>query len=452
MKKILNFKKDKKGNITILIMIMGFAVILLTTAMVGYIYRDIGFTERDKDSLRALNFAESGLSNMYSNIEQYNRGTLVYLPDDLPDPDDGYERWVYPEGSSDAEGKFTIKYNSYFVGGSFLIDGYDITSEGEDLSSGVKRTVKVNTVYMDIYDFIYSGEAMGSGQIAGQTTISGPLFVGGDFGLLTGNSNFIGGPLFVMGDIEVTGSCSIGEITNPIVLFLGGTMNGVIFDPSNPPSNVYVSEYYNSVLEINMPKIDDNYINSVIASGAYVIDGDLLIEYDEILVNNAPPPAELENYLRFISEGLIEIDGNIVVRGNITLGTHNETIEYTGKANLISTGNIIIDSQVIPDNFSNFPMTDLLTLITKNNFDLFLTNELGGTYDDPGLAAMIIAGGTTTTSTNTFIRGSSVSEALVLGQNTQIYYEPYIGKALSAGVPGFTGNIFVLTWQEVISD
>ena len=156
MKKILNFKKDKKGNITILIMIMGFAVILLTTAMVGYIYRDIGFTERDKDSLRALNFAESGLANMYSNIEQYNRGTLVYLPDDLPDPDNGYERWVSPEGTSEPEGKFTVKYNTYFVGGSFLIDGYEITSEGEDLSSGVKRTVKVNTVYMDIYDFIYS--------------------------------------------------------------------------------------------------------------------------------------------------------------------------------------------------------------------------------------------------------------------------------------------------------
>src|SRR4030065_210611 len=203
MKKILNFKKDKKGNITILIMIMGFAVILLTTAMVGYIYRDIGFTERDKDSLRALNFSESGLSNMYSNIEQYNRGTLVYLPDDLPDPDNGYERWVSPEESSEPEGKFTVKYNTYFVGGRFLIDGYEITSEGEDLSSGVKRTVKVNTVYMDIYDFIYSGVALGSGQFVGQTTIDGPLFVGGAFGFLTGDLKFMGGPLFVMGKIEI---------------------------------------------------------------------------------------------------------------------------------------------------------------------------------------------------------------------------------------------------------
>lgn len=445
---LLNLKKDIKketGNISILILIMSFAVILLTTAMMGYIFRDIGYTELDKNKLRALNFAEAGLSNMYTNIDQYNKGFIQDIPESP------YTRNIYSSGSSEPVGSFTIEYDSYFVGGSFLIDGYEILSEGKDINSGVRRTVKVNTVYMDIYDFIYSGEAMGSGQIAGQTTISGPLFVAGDFGLLTGDSKFIGGPLFVMGDIEITGSCSIGEPSNPIVLFLGGKMNGEIFDPDNPPSNVYVSEYYNSVLEIIMPKIDDSYIDSVIASGAYVIDGDLLIEYNEILVNGASPPPELENYIKLASEGLIEINGNTVVKGNITIGTHRQTIKYTGKANFISTGNIIIDSQVIPNNFNNFPETDLLTLISKNNFDLFLTNELGGTYEDPGIGAMLICGNKTETSTNTFIRGSSISESLVLGQNTQIYYEPGIGKALSEGVPGFSGKIFVMGWQEIIT-
>jgi len=453
IKKFLYFKKEKKGNITILILIMGMAVILLTTAMVGYIFRDIGFTELDKDKLRALNFAEAGISNMYSNIDQYNKGFIQHIPDDDPEETFGYTRDVYSEGNPDPEGSFTIEYEAYFVGGSYLIDGYEITSKGIDIGSGAERAVKVNTVYMDIYDFIYSGEAMGSGQIAGQTTISGPFFVAGNFGLLTGNSNFIGGPLFVMGDIEITGSCSIGEPSNPIVLFLGGKMNGSIFDPNNPPGGVYVSEYYDSVIEIIMPIIDDNYINSVVASGALVINGNLSInEYDEggITVNDLPPPSEVDDYLWYNGSGILEINGNIVVYGDITIGGHMETIRYSGKANLVSTGNIIIDSQIIPNGFIDFPEDDLIALISKNNIDLFLTNEFGGTYNDPGVAAMLIAGNKTETSTNTFIRGSSISNALVLGQNTQIYYEEGIGKVLVTGVPGFNGKIFVLNWQEII--
>ena len=78
MKKLFKIKKENKGNITILVMIMGFAVILLTTAMVGYIFHDVKFTEQDKDRLRALNIAEAGISNMFANIEKhYNDGTSL---------------------------------------------------------------------------------------------------------------------------------------------------------------------------------------------------------------------------------------------------------------------------------------------------------------------------------------------------------------------------------------
>ena len=44
IKKISIFRKEEKGNISILVLIIGLAVILLTTAMIGYIFRDIGFT------------------------------------------------------------------------------------------------------------------------------------------------------------------------------------------------------------------------------------------------------------------------------------------------------------------------------------------------------------------------------------------------------------------------
>jgi len=160
----------------------------------------------------------------------------------------------------------------------------------------------------------------------------------------------------------------------------------------------------------------------------------------------------MDNIMKKILKFKKEISGNIVVYGNITIGGHRETIKYSGKANLISTENIIINSQVIPNDFNNFPESDLMALISKNNIDLFLTNEFGGTYSNPGAAAMLVAGNKTETSTNTFIRGSSISNALVLGQNTQVYYEEGIGKALATGIPGFSGKIFVLNWQEIIAD
>ena len=160
-----------------------------------------------------------------------------------------------------------------------------------------------------------------------------------------------------------------------------------------------------------------------------------------------------EGFLKFNNDGVLEINGSIVVYCDIDIGDGKYTIKYSGNANLISTRNITIGAQFIPENMNNFPSIDLMVLISQNNIDLNLTNAKGGTYDDPKAAAMLIANIEVETKTNTFLKGSTVSRSLVLGQNTEIHYEAGIEEALTAGVPGFGEKmITTINWQEIIAD
>ncbi|MBE3092579.1 MAG: hypothetical protein IMZ51_02795 [Chloroflexi bacterium] len=439
MKKILNFQKEKNGNISILVLIMSMAIILLTTAMVGYIFHDIGFTELDKGELRALHFAESGLSNMYYKIES---------GEDLPD-----SPYTLDIGDPDPEGRFEVEYEIENKGG---LEFYIITSTGVDISSGATRKVKVGTIYINIYDFIFSGRASGAGQLSGQISVIGPFFVANiiDDELL-GNSSFKKGPLFVKGDISISGNASIGEPEGvgygPIILVLGGLINDELFDPENPPDDVYVSEYYHKAIDVTFPIIDDSYIALVVASGALVIPGNLFIGDGEIIIDNPEFDYELlEGYLEF-NGSILEIDGNIVVYGYIEIGGKNDTIYYSGNGNLISTGDIAIRGKVRPENMNNFPSIDLMALISQNNIDLYAKN---GNYEEPDAAVMLIAGSKIETqSTNTFLRGGTVSNILTLKQNATIYYETGIGEYLTGAIPGFGENIrFQTEWKEIIAD
>jgi hypothetical protein len=458
IKKILNLQKEKNGNISILVLVMSLAIILLTTAMVGYIFHDIGFTELDKGELRALHFAESGLSNMYYKIEQYGESG-VPLPPESPE---SYTEYV--GDPADPEGSFTVEYTIEKSG----LDKYIITSTGVDISSGESRKVRVETTYINIRDYIFTGRASGAAQLAGQIKITGPFFVSGTIDdTLLGKTSFRKGPLFVKGDIKLSGNASIGEeppyvhedgeIYGPIMLVLGGNLyfkDKLVEDPLNPPanSNIYVSEYYHKAIDVTLLQIDDSYIDLVIKSEALVINGDLSIGDKEIKVNNKPVPG-YEGYLKFNDKGILEIKGNIVVYGKIDIGKSTGpkyTIYYSGNGNLISTGNINVGSQVRPGDMKNFPSSDLMALISQNNIYLNLTNAKGDPYADPKAAVMLIANNEVNLKTKTFLRGGTVSKILYLETNTEIYYQTGIGEYLTAGIPGFGENIKLeMKWQEI---
>ena len=449
-KKVKNnlFKTSSKGNITILVLIVALAVIVGTTAMVGYLFRDIGFTELDEGKLRALNFAEAGISNMFLNIEKYNKEEIPSLPTSP------YTEDVYTDG--EIAGNYTVSHESYSTGGEFAIYGYSITSRGED-KNGAVREVRVNILVMNIYDFIFSENTLSSAQhIAGNTTIVGPFLVIGELDMVLGNAKFLEGPLLVKGDINIGGSSSIGEAGegNSIILFMAGSMfyNGTKIDPLNPPGNaeVYVDTLYNSVFDISLPEIDDEYINSLVDSRADVIPGDLSIgdgvfKIDDVVVNPGNP--EYPQYLSFVS-GILQIDQNTVVYGDITI---NSNVQYNGKANLVSTGSIYINSRIIPIGLESlFPEDNLLGLVTQN--DIFMDLNYNGSYNDPAVAVMVIANNSVELDNGVVLRGSSISDNLTMGENAKVYFEQEIGDYLPAGVPEFNNILFSLDWQEIIAD
>lgn len=91
--------------------------------------------------------------------------------------------------------------------------------------------------------------------------------------------------------------------------------------------------------------------------------------------------------------------------------------------------------------------------VSKMNRAKTLSSANGGKYIDPDAAVMLIANNEVRTSTGTFLRGGTVSNSLVLGQNTEIHYEAGIGEALTDGVPGFGETmITTMSWQEIIAD
>jgi len=450
--KILNIRfKGISGNITILVLIMALAVIVLTSSMVTFLYRDVGFTELDENKLKALNIAEAGISNMFLNIEKYNNGEISKLPDSP------YTENIYMD--SEIAGFFTIDHESYSVGGNYEIFGYSVSSKGTD-SSGESRTVKINLLTLNIYDFIYSEQALsGAENIAGNTTIVGPFLVNGDLDVTVGTAQFLEGPLFVKENIIIGGSASIGDIDFPISLFLGGSMfnlNSSKIDPLSPAGNeyIYVNDLHNSAFNISIPEIDSTYIAFLENLGASVIIGDLYIQDEEITVDGTMSVNhDSLDFLKF-KNGKLEIGGNIVVKGNIYIGESigvKYTISYLGKANLVSTGDIYIESQLIPASFTNFPSEDLLVLTSQQNIYMYLNGSLGGTgVENPNAALMSIANLSTELENGVVLRGSTISNTLYTDQNAYIYYEPGISNYMPAGVPRFGNVLYTIDWQELI--
>jgi hypothetical protein len=392
MKKMIKIIKGNRGNITILVMIMGFAVILLTTAMVGYIFNDVKFAEQDKEKLRALNIAEAGISNMFANIEKYYTEETS-LPGSL-NADGWYEysRTITDDGEE--QGEFVITYDTE-VTDDFII--YDVISKGID-KSGVTRTVrqKINVTNpgpeLDIYDFVYAysigalsgdfrpidgpfytegnlsltaGSGISQNGTRGPVMIEGDLYmdggttvldveslhVKGDIDLVAGakiagsqvntcgNLTMTGGtymddglvsPLWINGNISMTNGTYIGEPDEELKLICLGTV------PSNPDAPIHYTEildnppYVFPEVNYDVGGIINQYYSEVHDS-ALIINGDLILD-DRHPFNQSYGT----NSLKFSRVGAnceLEINGNVIIAGNLQIGLENWWLsEFNGPA------------------------------------------------------------------------------------------------------------------------
>jgi len=378
IKVILNLKKEKRGNITILILIMGFAVILLTTAMVGYIFRDINYVELDRKKLRALNIAEAGISNMFLNIEKH------YTEEDVTLPSSPYTGEIIDNGNS--EGTFTVEYDSQSDGDLTI---YNVTSTGVD-KDGMERMVrvKINVLNpgpaLDIYDYVYTatsattsgdfktvdgpfytdgdlnitaGSGISQDQSEGPIIVKGDLYISGDAVsvkqeslsvggnvVMGGSGKILGGqvniagsltmsggtyideglvsPMIVMGDIDMSsGSPRIGESGEDLILSCNGTINPW---PPNSWAPIYATRDDSLTYTFVDPQYDvssliDEYYSEV-QDSADPINGNLTLSDENVPYNYEDTYG---NSLSFEKEGddyVLEINGNIIVDGNLQIG------------------------------------------------------------------------------------------------------------------------------------
>lgn len=438
---------EKSGNIAILVLIIGIVILLSVSVLASFLIKDINFIKQDEKKLKALNFAEAGISNFFLEIIKYSQGETEELPQS---PFTG-------EIINNAEviGTYEISYifnpsdeNSYNM------SSYDIASKGID-ASGTERLVKVSISLADIYDFIFSFNSVNTGDIIpSQSGIFGPFFTQGLLDL-RGAAGFYGGPLIVGGDIIIGGNSQIGTSSEPVDLFLGGEAkdgSGSIINLSDnyQTENIYIRNFNNELIDIDNLIIDDSYFEDIISQGAATVEGNLTITATS--VNPVPASQDANNYIR-IENNKLKISGNILVNGDIIFGSKNtkQNIIYEGKGNLISKNNIIDYARIIPPNVSPgfFPDSNLLVLTALKDIS-FLTGTFSGTsYENPNAACAAIAGNKIITENNEYIRGLIIGNEIILSRNTKIYYENNISQSLPSNVPKTNFIIFNKYWQEL---
>jgi hypothetical protein len=115
--------------------------------------------------------------------------------------------------------------------------------------------------YFNLWDMnIGAGQSapLGGGRgFNGNATIDGPMYVKGDFDFSQANAVYEGGPLMIKGgDLIVGGSATLGY-ADPIDLFLDGNITG------HSPQNCYHKSWSTSVPDIELPWIDQDYMDSM---------------------------------------------------------------------------------------------------------------------------------------------------------------------------------------------
>jgi len=373
--------KDIRGNITIMVLVIGLVIIVAITALTKFMFEDVRFTKLDENKLKALNVAEAGVSNMYSSIEKFHN-------DEIPLPSSPYDGDVV-DSDGDTQGSFTVAYEEIYNDQGKLTN-YIITSEGTDEGSGQTRTVKVNlavsfSTEVDIFSYIYSEGGLEFFDLINVSFINGPLYVGGDLvirdlialgdvvsgdrilvgenldmqgstrlrseminvgGDIEMNGSILGSPfiesssietltMIVMNDIRLANSSRIGSSSKPVDLSYHGTnpletrvyynppLGDDLFDPPKLNVEVYVNGFIDQIQEpqTDVLVISEEDMTEIEGKDVFVIDPELIP--DELPPNDVFFKENGSNSIRFYENSgnyYLEVEGNIQVNGDIRIG------------------------------------------------------------------------------------------------------------------------------------
>jgi hypothetical protein len=412
-KNILKYLKNSNGSIAIIVLIIGIAIVLTVGALSAYMIKDIKFTQLDEQKLKALNIAEAGLSNMYSNLyKYYNNGTQLPVSPYQGELKDGTE----------VLGTYYIVYEPFYTNGIF--SGYIINSKGVEAKSQVARKVgiRINVTQQGssfgIYDFIYTGLSSvlgpngnvidgpfytegdltitnGAGMLqtfnSGPVVVKGNLTMDGDTVSLTSNSLKVGGnvlmegsakikggPVSIAGNLTMSGGTLIGNpLASPIIVMGNIDMSsgspqigmpgvdlvlscpGSVTNPAWAP--IYATRDNSLTYTFTDPLFNVNNLVNTYKSG--VQSTALIISENVTLVDTVGfsySRSSGTNSLSFgkASDGrwVLDIRGNVIINGSLTIGgtswypLSTNTIYYTGSGTIYTTANILSNAKLIPAN------------------------------------------------------------------------------------------------------
>jgi hypothetical protein len=231
----------------IILAALGFGLIVIVNNTVQKVYEY-------RQYQKALNLADAGIDHV----------TWLYKNNAIPDS--YYNNVITFDFGAEGQCKFKIVEGS--LGFEKVVYSVGITP------NGIKKAVKVNLFAMNIWDLLLSAGNQnpdrrpgGSGGIAGNGAVIGPLYVRGGLPNLSGTFDIYEGPLFIKNGILAKSSSAgnVGTSSQPIKAYIDGNEYGAVFrrrgstlepiDPWSPGLNIYINSLSRRVPDIEFPAL-----------------------------------------------------------------------------------------------------------------------------------------------------------------------------------------------------
>jgi hypothetical protein len=152
------------------------------------------------------------------------------------------------------------------------------------------------------------------------------------------------------------------------------------------------------------------------------------------------------NSLKIDDEGKIEVNGVVYVEGNVTFDKNGgkKEMTYTGRGTLVSTGNISIETSLIPVN--TFPTQDAMGFVARRDLAVGVSSQLT-------VAGAFFAEQKITSSKQNELAGTFVSNYFATQNVPHMYQVPSLVQNLPPAMPGadriYVKSVRVDSWREM---
>lgn len=441
------------------------AILILTTLSIGIVSvakNDTSSSSREKQSTQALHVAEAGVDKALWHLRRL--------------------------GSVPSSFEVTIDTGTASVAAEKSGNVWNITSTGTT-SGDTKRIIKVEVFSLSYWNMVMASQSLtaSGGGVNGTTSVDGPFYVRGNLEL-SGSSEITGGPLFIKdGILDLrSGGCSVGTVSEPIVLYLEQGMTG-------HTAAVHYSSLSYNVPNINLPNLGqgelqdleteaknqsiDNkkgYDNTVadestsysrkysgVASGYYkVIDSNTVVTTpvgsgsSSLVISSGTPsfgdPGTggiwKDDFAWDLATKTLTVRGTVFVDGSVTFSTK---IYYQGNGVIVANGDITMseDLLAVDDTHTKFPANACLGLVSAKGIYL---NQSSNNSLTPNVEAALYAAQTIKTNANICVRGALLTRNLEFGHpNGHLLTADDLPAHLPSAMPGSGENIVIVSgWHE----